>query len=68
MKERYNIVITGGLGKIRTLILRIGCMGAISEPTVLATITSLENTLADLKFPVKIGAGIEAARKAFHSK
>jgi len=68
MKERYNIVITGGLGKIRTLIVRIGCMGAVSEPAVLATINSLENTLADLQYPVKIGAGIEAARKIFHSK
>jgi aspartate aminotransferase-like enzyme len=65
MKEHYNIVITGGLGKIRHLILRIGCMGTISQAEVLTTINALENTLADLNCPVKIGAGTEAARKVF---
>jgi aspartate aminotransferase-like enzyme len=65
MKERYNVIITGGLGKIRELILRIGCMGIISEAEVLTTINALENTLADLNHPVKIGSGVEAARKVF---
>jgi aspartate aminotransferase-like enzyme len=65
MKEHYNIIITGGLGKTRELILRVGCMGTISQAEVLTTINALENTLADLKCPVKIGAGTEAARKIF---
>jgi aspartate aminotransferase-like enzyme len=65
MKERYNVIITGGLGKLRDLILRIGCMGIISEAEVLTTINALENTLADLNHPVKIGSGVEAARKVF---
>jgi aspartate aminotransferase-like enzyme len=65
MKERYNIVITGGLGKIRQLILRIGCMGTISQAEVLTTINALENTLADLNCSVRIGAGTEAARQVF---
>jgi aspartate aminotransferase-like enzyme len=68
MKERYKVVITGGLGKIRQLILRIGCMGIISEAEVLATINAIENTLADLKHPVKLGIGVEAARRVFHSQ
>jgi len=68
MKERYSVVITGGLGKIRQLILRIGCMGTISQAEVLTTINALENTLVDLNCPVKIGAGTEAARKAFRSR
>ena len=68
MKERYNVVITGGLGKIRQLILRIGCMGIISEAEVLTTINALENTLADLNYPIKIGRGVEAARKVFRSQ
>lgn len=67
MKERYKVVISGGLGKIRQLILRIGCMGTISEAEVFTTINALENALTDLKYPVKIGAGIEGGRKVFHS-
>ena len=67
MRERYKVIIASGLGKLRELIFRIGCMGIISEAETMATINALENTLADLNFPVDFGAGIEATRKVFHS-
>ncbi len=67
MRERYKMIIASGLGKLREIILRIGCMGIISEAETLATINAFEGTLADLNFPVDFGAGIEAARKVFHS-
>jgi len=67
MRERYKVIIAGGMGKLRGLVFRIGCMGIISEAETFATINALENTLADLNFPVDFGAGIEAARKVFHS-
>jgi aspartate aminotransferase-like enzyme len=65
MRERYKVVIAGGLGKNRQQIIRIGCMGAVSEAEVLTTINALENALADLMHQVEIGAGTEAARKVF---
>jgi len=65
MREHYKVVIAGGMGKIRQLILRIGCMGIVSEAEVLVTIDALENALADLEHPVKIGTGIEVARQVF---
>jgi len=67
MKERYNVVIAGGMGKISQLIFRVGCMGMISEAEVLTTVMALENSLADVDYPVKIGVGVEAARRVFHS-
>jgi len=67
MRERYKVVIAGGMSKIRQLIFRIGCMGIVSETEVLTTINALENALADIGHPVKIGAGIEVARQVFHS-
>jgi len=67
MKERYKVVIAGGLGKITKLIFRVGCMGTVSEAEILTTVNAFENALADLKYPVKIGAGVEAARRVFHS-
>jgi len=67
MRERYKVVIAGGMGKIRQLILRIGCMGIISETETHTTINALENALADLNYPVKIGTGVEAIRQVFHS-
>jgi len=65
MRERYKVITASGLGKLRELVFRIGCMGIISEAETLATINAFENTLADLNFPVDFGAGIEAARKVF---
>jgi len=67
MRERYKVVIAGGIGKLRGLIFRIGCMGIISEAETLATINAFENTLADLNYSVEFGAGVEAAREVFHS-
>jgi len=67
MKERYKVVIAGGMGKLKTSIFRVGCMGIISETETLATINAFENVLNDVKYPVKIGVGIEAARQIFHS-
>jgi aspartate aminotransferase-like enzyme len=67
MKERYKVVIAGGMGKLKTSILRVGCMGTISEAETLATISAFENALDDVKYPVKIGTGIEAAKQVFHS-
>jgi len=66
MKERYKVEIAGGMGKIKQLIFRIGCMGIVSEAETLTTVSAFENALKDLNHPVKIGAGIEAARRFFH--
>jgi len=67
MKERYKVIVAGGMGKLKISIFRIGCMGTISEAEALATISAFEKALNDVKYPVKIGSGIEAARQVFHS-
>jgi len=66
MKERYKVVVGGGMGKLKELILRIGCMGIVSEAETLQTISALENALNDLNQTVKIGTGVEAAKQIFH--
>lgn len=67
LRERYRVVVADGLGKVQQLMLRIGCMGIVSEAEVLTTIMAFESALADLKHPVEFGAGIEAARRFFQS-
>ena len=67
MRERYKVIIAPGMGRLSEFTLRIGCMGIISEAETLTTISAFANALADLDFPVDFGAGIEAARKIFHS-
>jgi aspartate aminotransferase-like enzyme len=66
MRENYDVEIAGGAGKTKKLIFRIGCMGIISEAETLATINAFENALKDLNYPVKMGFGVEEARKVFH--
>jgi len=66
MKARYKVEIAGGMGKIKQQVLRIGCMGIISEKETLTTIGAFENAMKDLNYPVKKGAGVEAAREIFH--
>jgi len=68
LKDRYKIEIAGGMGKIKQLVFRIGCMGVVSETETLATISALENALNDLNHKVRLGAGVEAARKVFHRR
>lgn len=65
MKEKYDVVIGGGMGKIKQLIFRIGCMGSVSQAEVVATVNAFENALHEVGCPVKLGTGVEAARKVF---
>jgi len=67
MRERYGVVIAGGIGKLKQAIFRIGCMGSISEIETLSTISALENTLIDIKYPVKNGVAMAEARCIFCS-
>ncbi|HIE18968.1 TPA: alanine--glyoxylate aminotransferase family protein [Candidatus Bathyarchaeota archaeon] len=63
MKEKYNVVIAGGAGKLKRSTLRIGCMGTVSETETLLTINALENALKNLGYNIESGSGIEAARR-----
>lgn len=67
MREQHKVSVSGGQGKLKNSIIRIGCMGIISETETLLTLNALENALIALKHPVHVGTGIEAARQVFHS-
>lgn len=67
MKEQHHVSVAGGQGELKKLIIRIGCMGIISENKTIRTIDALENALNILHYPVQVGTGIEAARKVFQS-
>jgi len=65
MKEQHHVSVSGGQGKLKKLIIRIGCMGIISETETIRTIAALENALNALHYSVEVGTGIEAARQVF---
>ncbi|MEM2971753.1 MAG: alanine--glyoxylate aminotransferase family protein [Candidatus Bathyarchaeia archaeon] len=65
MRNRYNVLIAGGMGRFKGKIFRIGCMGVVSQKEVLATVKALGNALKDTGFPVNAENGVEAAKKVF---
>jgi aspartate aminotransferase-like enzyme len=64
MRERYGVVISGGLEELRGRIIRIGHMANTASPEyLLPTITALELSLQELGANVEVGAGVAAARE-----
>jgi len=61
MYERHRTVIAGSRNKLSGRVIRIGTMGAFSESDILTDLLHLEDTLVDLGWPVRTGAGIAAA-------
>lgn len=62
MNLKYDIMITGGQGKLKGQILRIGHVGYVDQFDLLKTLTGLEYALRDVGYPVQIGAGVTAAQ------
>ena len=67
MREKYKVLIAGGMGKLKGKIFRIGCMGIISQAEVLTTLNAFGNALKDIGYQLEIEKGLEAARKTFQS-
>jgi len=65
LKDRYHVVIAGGMGKTKGAIFRIGVMGMVSQFEILTTIGAIESTLVDLGHKFEYGVGSRAARDVF---
>jgi aspartate aminotransferase-like enzyme len=61
--NKYNIIVAGGLGKLKDVTFRIGIMGKVGPPEVLQTVSALENALTDLHHPLHRGSGSETANR-----
>ncbi|MCC6314840.1 MAG: alanine--glyoxylate aminotransferase family protein [Thermomicrobiales bacterium] len=66
MRRRYGVMISPGYGELKGQLFRLGHMGpAQAHPTALAAqLAILERALADLDYPVQLGAGVGAAMAA----
>ena len=65
MYEHYGTVIAGSRSRLKGKVLRIGTMGACTETDILQDLEHLEKTLLDLGWPVRSGAGADAAGESF---
>ncbi len=50
MREKYKVLIAGGMGKLKGKMFRIGCMGTVSQTEVVTTINALGNALKDVGY------------------
>ncbi|MCS7386966.1 MAG: aminotransferase [Candidatus Methanomethylicota archaeon] len=64
LKEVHGIVIAGGMGALKGKVVRIGCMGMISQDMVLQTVSALEDALMSLGCNIKRGQAVNAAKEA----
>ena len=67
MREKYGVMVAGGMGKLKGSIIRIGSMGVVSRVEVTATIKALGKSLTDLGQKVNLKAGLAAVEKVFTS-
>ncbi len=58
--ERFNLVLAGGLSKLKGKLVRIGHLGDLNEPMILGTLATVEAALAATGVPHTPG-GINAA-------
>ena len=58
--DRYNLVLAGGLMRLRGDVFRIGHLGDLNEATILGTLATIETALAAQGVPHRTG-GIGAA-------
>ena len=65
--RELGLVVGEGQGKLSGKIFRIGHLGAVYEPDVVATVDMLERGLETHGHPVTRGAALSAARRALQS-
>ena len=68
LRERYHVVVAGGMGKLKGTMFRVGVMGMVSRFEILTTMGAIESTLVDLGHKFEYGVGSRAARDIFASQ
>ncbi len=63
-RQRYNVSLGGGLGKLGGRVFRIGHLGDLNEPMILGALTAVEMSLRVAGIPHGRG-GVEAAMDWF---
>jgi len=65
MEERYGVKITGGQGKLKGKIIRLGHLGWYHRDDMVTLISALEAALVDLEIVSGLGVGLEALGEAY---
>lgn len=63
--EKYGVAFGVGLGDVAGKVFRIGHLGMLTDVMVLAGLATAEMCMADLGWPVRLGAGVAAAQEFY---
>ncbi len=64
-RDRFDLALGVGLGKLKGRIFRIGHLGALNELEVIAMVAGAEMALAECGVDVELGSGARACERAF---
>ena len=65
LRDDYDTVVGGGLGKLEGQLVRVGHMGFVTMTEMVAFFSALELALKDFNQPVEPGQAISAALRAY---
>lgn len=65
--DAYSVSFGVGLGEMAGKAFRIGHLGSLTDVMALSGIATIEMAMADLNYPVELGAGIKAAQEYYRS-
>jgi alanine-glyoxylate transaminase/serine-glyoxylate transaminase/serine-pyruvate transaminase len=61
----YGLSFGVGLGQMNGKAFRIGHLGMLTDVMVLSGLAGIEMAMADLDYPITLGAGVAAAQDHF---
>ncbi len=65
--DAYGVSFGVGLGEMAGKAFRIGHLGSLSDVMALSGIATIEMAMADLNYPIELGAGVRAAQEYYRS-
>ena len=65
--DAYGVSFGIGLGEMNGKAFRIGHLGSLTDVMVLSGLATIEMAMADLDYPIALGAGVAAAQEYFRT-
>ncbi|WP_127901304.1 L-aspartate--glyoxylate aminotransferase BhcA [Solirhodobacter olei] len=65
--SKYDVAFGVGLGEVAGKVFRIGHLGQMTDVMALAGLATVEMCMADLGWPVRLGAGVAAAQDYYRN-
>ena len=65
LRDNYDTIIAGGQGRLEGQVARVGHMGFVTLPDMLAFFSAIERALKDFNQPVEPGLAIAALLRAY---